>query len=767
MFKAYFQSLFPLFAISFFCKKRMPLQSGLYNKRLVFLFSIFFFLLSFSCFSQQEIPRKKIGLVLSGGGAKGFAHIGVLKLIDQAGIKIDFVGGTSMGSVVGGLYASGYTGMQIDSIFRATNFDELITDYIPRTSKNFFEKRNDEMYAFTLPLNKFKISIPTALSKGIYNYNLLVRLTDKVKDVSDFNKLPIPFLCIATDIETGEEVLLNNGYLPQALLASSAFPTIFSPVEINGRLLVDGGVTNNYPVEEIKKLGADIIIGVDVQDDLKDRKSLKEATRILVQISNLQMIKKMKIKQALTDIYIKPDITKYGVISFSEGNYIVKKGEEAAFGVYDKLLELGKSNPKTNPKFRSTKKDTLTINRIEEGDLKNYTRAYIIGKLGFNSPSKISYEDLKNGINKLNATQNFSAINYQIIKDEKGENLVLKLTENPNRTFLKLALHYDPLYKSSVLLNLTQKKSLFKNDVLSADIILGDNFRYNLDYYIDNGFYFSFGLNSRVNQFNRNVASDFNNGTVFNQLQISTLNVDFLDFNNQAFVQTIFAQKFLIGAGVEWKYLRIKSNTLNNSASVFENSDYGSVFGFMKYDSFDNKYFPKKGWDFSTKIQSYLYSSDYSKQFNRFSIVNGEASIAKTVFKNTTLKFQTEAGFTMGPKSAPYLNFVLGGYGFNAINNFKPFYGYDFVSLSSDSYLKTNATIDVEIYKKNHLNLSGNFALVEDDLFEKVDWISREKRTGYAIGYGLETLLGPIEFKYSWSPEVRKNFFWLSIGFWY
>ncbi len=189
--------------------------------------------------------------------------------------------------------------------------------------------------------------------------------------------------------------------------------------------------------------------------------------------------------------------------------------------------------------------------------------------------------------------------------------------------------------------------------------------------------------------------------------------------------------------------------------------------GIMKYDSFDNKYFPKKGWDFSTEIQSYLYSSDYSKQFNRFSIVNGEVSIAKTFFKNTTLKFQTEAGFTMGPKSAPYLNFVLGGYGFNAINNFKHFYGYDFVSLSSDSYLKQMLQLMYEIYKKNHLNLSANFALVEDDLFEKVDWISREKRTGYAIGYGLETLLGPIEFKYSWSPEVRKNFFWLSIGFWY
>jgi NTE family protein len=316
-------------------------------------------------------------------------------------------------------------------------------------------------------------------------------------------------------------------------------------------------------------------------------------------------------------------------------------------------------------------------------------------------------------------------------------------------------------------LNLTQKKSLFKNDVISADFILGDNFRYNLDYYIDNGFYFSFGIKSRLNRFNRNVASDFNNGTLFNQLDISTLNVDFLDLDNRAFVQTIFAQKFLIGAGLDWKYLRIKSNTLNNSSSVFEDSDYASVFGFFKYDSFDNKYFPKKGWDFNSEINSYLYSSDYSKQFNRFSIVSGEASFAQTAFKKATFKFQTEIGFTMGQKSAPYLNFVLGGYGFNAINNFKPFYGYDFVSLSGDSYLKTDATIDVEIYKKNHLNFSANYALVEDDLFERVDWISREKRTGYALGYGLETFIGPIEFKYSWSPEVKQNFFWLSLGFWF
>lgn len=198
-----------------------------------YLLLLAFFLSNFSSFSQEIARRPKIGLVLSGGGAKGFAHIGVLKVLEKAGIKIDYIGGTSMGAVVGGLYAVGYNSTQIDSIFRATNFDELIQDYIPRTSKNFYEKRNDELYAISLPFKKMKVGIPIALSKGLYNYNLLNRLTKKAQNVWDFNKLPIPFLCIATDIETGKEVLLNKGYLPQAMLASSAFPTLFSPVEID------------------------------------------------------------------------------------------------------------------------------------------------------------------------------------------------------------------------------------------------------------------------------------------------------------------------------------------------------------------------------------------------------------------------------------------------------------------------------------------------------------------------------------------------------
>ena len=732
------------------------------------------FIFSINSFSQQTSPLgvegQKIGLVLSGGGAKGFAHIGVLKEIEKAGIKIDYIAGTSMGAVVGGLYAVGYSAAQIDSIFVATNFQELVQDYIPRTSKSFYEKRNDELYALTLPFNKFKVSVPIALSKGMYNYNLITKLTQNVRNITDFSKLPIPFLCIASNIETGEQVVLNKGFLPEALLASSAFPSLFSPVNINGKMLVDGGVTNNYPVDEVKKMGADIIIGVDVQDDLKDRRYLQEATRILVQITNFGMVSRMKDKVEKTTIYIKPEVSKYSVISFGEGKEIIKIGQEAAQAVADKLSKIGNLK---NFKQQSVhvKSDSLNLQKIVVNEMNNYTRAYVIGKLGFRQGSKISFEDFKTGIDKLNATQNFQSINYELSKLTKTtDELKLTLSESKNRTFLKFGLHYDGLYKSAILANITQKKLLFKNDILSLDFGLGDNFRYNADYYIDNGFYFSFGIKSRLNQFNRNVATDFSNGELLTQLGINTINIDFFDITNQIYLQTIFEQKFQIGAGIEQKYLKIKSSTLGELSSTFENNDYLSVFGNIKYDSFDDKFFPKKGWGFNGEIQTYLFSSNrnsLSNQFNRFSIVKADAGIAQTFFKKYTLKLNSEVGFAVGQKSVSFFDFVLGGYGFNTINNFRHFYGYDFLSLAGNSYLKAMATLDVEVYNKNHLNFSANFANIRDDLFEKVNFITVPKYSGYAVGYGLETPVGPIELKYSWSPELRKGFVFVNVGFWF
>lgn len=728
------------------------------------------FLLTWAAvFSQENQDRPKVGLVLSGGGAKGFAHIGVLKVLEEAGVRIDYIGGTSMGAVVGGLYASGYNARQIDSIFKDTDFDALLQDFIPRSSKSFYGKRNDELYAISLPFNKFRIGIPTALSKGLYNYNLLAKLTHKVRHVRDFNELPIPFLCVATNIETGEQVILDKGYLPQAMAASAAFPSLFAPVEIDGKMLIDGGVVNNYPIAEIKKLGADIIIGVDVQDDMKDRTALNDATRILVQISNLGMIQRMKDDAKKTDIYIKPDISSFGVISFERGQEIIKKGEEAAFGVYEKIKALAE---KQNANYRRPDAkvcvDSLTVNKITINKLDDFTRAYVLGKLRFKAGKRISYNDLKLGIDNLSATQNFSTISYSLEKAPDGtDEIKLNLSENATRAYLKFGAHYDNLYKTGILANLTYKKLLYKNDVASLDVVLGDNIRYNFDYYIDNGFYFSFGFKSRFTSFNRNVATDFSDGALLEELGLTTLNIDFADLTNQAYIQTVFVQKYLIGAGLELKHLKFESETLENTDPVFENSNYLSLFGYLKFDSFDNKYFPKRGWYFSGDFQWYLDSSDYTNQFERFSIVKGDAGIAQTFYKHFTLKLQAEAGFMIGEDSVPFFDFVLGGYGFNPVINVRPFYGYDFLSISGDSYIKATATADWEFFKKNHLNFSVNGASIGDGLFENSEDFSENRIFGYAVGYGLESIIGPIEVKHSWSPEVGRGYTWFSVGFWF
>lgn len=723
-----------------------------------------FILLIFCClnsFSQDTLKKPKIGLVLSGGGAKGFAHIGVLNVLEDAGIKIDYIGGTSMGAVIGGLYAMGYNAKQIDSIIDVTNFSNVLNDYIPRSSKNFYEKRNDELYALILPFNRLSIGTPEALSKGMYNFNLLSRLTLPVRHVRDFKELSTPFVCVGTNIALGEQVVFDKGILAQAITGSSSLPSIFSPVVIDDNLIIDGGVINNYPIDEVRKMGADIIIGVDVQSGLLPKEELKSASKIFFQITNLQMIERMKINANLTEVYIKPDVKNYGVVSFDKASEIIKKGEDATFAIYEKVeLLTDKANPYHKPKLK-VETDSLTIVDIKINVLKNYSRDYIIGKLNFQPGVKISFKDLEKGINNLNATQNFSAVSYYFEANGRHDDLVIKLTESPVKTNLKFALHYDALYKSAILANVTNKKTFFKNDFLSADLVIGDNVRYYFDYYIDNGFQLSYGFKSQLNRFNKNVPV---NVITYKSEGTNSINIDYFDLSNQVYIQSIFAQKFLIGIGAEFEYLNISSETLELSPSI-ANSTYSSIFGYIKYDSYDNKYFPRKGWYFSGNPQFYMFSSESIANFEPFSILSAEAGIAKTIFKNTTLKLQAEAGASIGTKSLPYFDFILGGYGFNNSNNFKYFYGYDYLSIAGNSYLEATITLDFEIFRKNHLNLSANFANLDDDLYSSLDWISLPKYSGYAMGYGLETVIGPVEMKYSWSPETKESYLWFSVGF--
>lgn len=730
--------------------------------------------------TPPDVPPK-VGLVLSGGGAKGLAHIGALKVIEEAGIKVDYIGGTSMGAIVGALYASGYSAHELDSIFKKTDFTDLIQDNVPRGAKTFYEKEDSERYALSLPFTNFKVSFPPAISGGQNIYNMLVQLLFHVKDIQDFRKLPIPFLCIATNVETGEEVLLDKGYLPEAIVASGTFPSLFEPSEIDGDILIDGGVVNNYPIDQVRAMGADIIIGVDVQHDLATRESLSSATEILLQINNYRTVNDMKRKSGQTDIYIRPDIDEFSVIDFEKGNQIIKSGEEAARTFQDELIKIAQTqdhHPK--PHKRIQLMDSLTINRmiIEGND--RYTRGYIKGKLRFNLADKISFEDLKQGINNLSATGNFKAIRYDLVSNGLGTDLILKLKENPTKMFLKMSAHYDDLYKSAALINLTKKNFLMKDDVASFDFILGDNIRYNMQYYLDKGYYWSFGINSRLTDFDSEI--DFSlirgNFNVPDDPNIQRINIDVTDLTNQIYLQTVLQEEFAFTLGAEHKLLRYSTRTLgqqsmeasfseSNSRTTFENSNYFSAFSKITLDTYDDKYFPTKGLLFDSDNHLYLLSSDYNDNFKEFAVAKARLGTVVPLRHNLSLNVETEGGVKLGTSAVTSFDFVLGGFGNEFVNNFTPFIGYDFLSLPGNSYIKAYGRLDYRFAPKNHILFTANFANVADDLFRTGDWFQEPTFSGYGIGYGFESFLGPVQIYYSWSPEITSSNVFFSVGYWF
>ncbi|MEM8928421.1 MAG: patatin-like phospholipase family protein [Bacteroidota bacterium] len=730
--------------------------------------------------SQKE---PKIGLVLSGGGAKGLAHIGALKIIDSLGIQIDYIGGTSMGAIVGGLYAAGYSGKELDSVFKSVDLSELIQDNVPRSAKTFYEKDDSERYALSLPFENFKVSFPEGISGGQNIYNEFVRLLFHVKDIKDFNKLPIPFLCIATNIETGKAVLLDNGYLPEAIIASGTLPSLFEPSEVDGQILIDGGVVNNYPLDEIKAKGADIVIGVDVQDALAKRDDLSSATEILVQINNYRTVNDMVDKIKETDIYIKPDIREFSVVDFERRDEIIESGSVGARKQIDALKKITTRSKSKNQTVPKNGVDSLTINRLILTGNDNYTRAYIKGKLRFGLGDKIPFEKLRQGMGNLSATGNFKAIRYKLVSNGLGTDLVLNLRENPNTMYIKMGAHYDDLLKSAALINLTKKNLIFRDDVASFDLILGDYVRYNFQYYLDKGFYWSFGINSNFTDFDEEIDFDVirNNFDVVDDPNIGEISLDVTDLTNQVYLQTVLREEFAFRVGVEHKLLRYSTRTLSNlslneteafepseeARVFFEDSNYFSTYGRLTLDTYDDKYFPTKGLFFDGDFHWYLFSSDFNDNFRAFSISKARIGGAFQPLKNLSLNIESEGGFKLGTSPVTSFDFILGGFGNDLINNFIPFFGYEFLSLPGNSYVKAYARLDYKLSPKSHFLFAANVANVDDDLFRTGEWFRAPNFSGYGIGYGLESFAGPIQIYYSFSPQINDSTVFFSVGYWF
>ena len=711
-------------------------------------------------FAQKKQP--KIGLVLSGGGAKGLAHIGVLKEIDKAGLKIDYIGGTSMGAIVGGLYSAGYSGVQIEKIVDSINLIDVLQDVRPRSALPYFEKEFAELHAISLPVTKSGIGLPRAVSKGQNVLDLFNYILAPVDSIKDFKNLPIPFFCVSTDAETGKMVLLEEGSLAMALRASGSFPTLLNPVEINNKLLMDGGIANNFPSDIMKEKGVDIIIGVDVQSDLIKKEGLNSVITILNQIVSYDIYEQSRKGEADCDLYIKPDISKFTVVDFEKSKGIMAAGDAAGQKyrkVLDSLAGLQTSAQKRAPLV--FKDEPFEIKSIEVEGVEKYTPAYVRGKLKIRKGDVITRAELTTRISFLAATDNFDKIDYEI-RDGK---LFFKIIEKKQQAQIRLGAHYDELYQSAVLATFDHKHLLIDNDELSIDLILGDQIRFNINYFVDNGFYTSYGLKTRYNHFRTNTPFSVENNPTVNQIDL-----DYSDFTTEVFVQSTFSRKFAVGAGVEFKNLQILTETLtgqDNDRITFDNSNYLNFNAYLKLDTYDNKSFPTRGLFADVGGKWYAWSSDFLNNFEQFVQVGGRVGFATTFWDRITFQYTNDAGFTFESPQSEVFDFFVGGYNQNYINTFVPMYGYEFAQVSGNSFLRSEFLLRYRIAKKHYAVFLANYGRVDENVFTNGKELFDDVLSGYAVGYSLDTLIGPIELKYSWSPENKDGIWLFNLGFWF
>lgn len=722
---------------------------------------LFFSLVTFS----QKQP--KIGLVLSGGGAKGFAHVGVLKEIERANIKLDYIGGTSMGAIIGGLYASGYSADEIEKKIKGINFEELIQDKIPRKDIPLFYKQHLSNHAVFLPVNKNGF-IPSGVSKGQNTQNFFTELFSII-DTHSFKDLPIPFFCIATDLETGERIVLQEGDLAKAVRASGAFPTLIQPVKINNRLLVDGGVVDNFPVKELRNKGMDIIIGVDVQDGLFDRKNLNSATAILSQIASYQTYRESEQQKKDIDIYLKPNIKGFNVVSFEQRDTIIKNGEIEAKKfrkVFDSIskLQTHKRVIKKHHKHNEYKK--FLIDQIELYGNKQYSYDYVIGTLGINLCDSLSFHDVSEKINRLTATKNFSDIKYELKDVKDGKNLILHLEEVQNKTFLGLGIHYDQIFGLGILTNYTHKKIFAQNDILALDLVFGDNLRYTLNYFIDNGYSLGIGINSSIKIFDHNVR--------FFGENVNKLNVSFLEFIGRFYIQTKFRKKYALDIGADFRRLKATSETVlyKNNPITYENSNYALSFANLTIDRLDDNIYPRKGIYFNTRFDWIFYSNRNFKsklfinkdKFEPFAQVRAKFSSVSSLRK-WSFQQNYEAGMTLFNKPSDGFAYKIGGYNQNLPNNFVSFYGWDLAKYMRNNYLKGLFSLRYNVKNGHHLLFDTNLIKMGKNNFLK-DKLLENIYFGYALGYGFKSILGPIELRATWSKNHNLNVLF-NLGFWF
>jgi len=416
-----------------------------------------------------------VGLALSGGSAKGFAHVGVLEVLEEAGVQVDVVTGTSMGSVVGGLYATGMTPDSIESLIAGVDWAATLDDAPERRRRFLHQRRFDERTVLSLPVEGGRIGLPAGANMGSNITRLAERATWAAATTRSFEDLPRRFAAVATDIETGEAVTMMDGVLSDVMRASIGIPGVFEPIELDGRVLVDGAVARNLPASDARALGADVVICSDVSDALASRDELGSLVDVLNQVITLSMRRSLTVQRRFCDVLIRPDVDDLGGLDFTEYAEWIDRGREAALDYVRDLEALAARRGTARlPHAAELLSDSVQVTAIRvEGAARGETERLVRDELRVLPGDFVSADELSYRLSELDATGLFGLVRYRLDRDGEETTLAV-LVEERARDRVGVGLRYDDERRAALLFSATVHNLIRFGSVSRLDLRVGE-----------------------------------------------------------------------------------------------------------------------------------------------------------------------------------------------------------------------------------------------------------------------------------------------------
>ncbi|WP_411562017.1 patatin-like phospholipase family protein [Pseudomonas shirazensis] len=708
--------------------------------------------------TAAENTRPKVGLVLSGGAARGLAHIGVLKALEEQGVRVDAIAGTSMGAVIGGLYASGYSVEELEKLATTLDWQQALSDAPPRKDVPFRRKQDDRDFLVKQKLS-FRDDGSLGLPLGvIQGQNLALLLESKLAhtaDTRDFDKLPIPFRAVATDIASGEKVVFRRGHLPQVIRASMSIPAVFAPVEMDGRLLVDGGMVDNIPLDVAREMGVDLAIVVDIGTPLRDRKQLNTVVDVLNQSITLMTRRNSEEQLAnlhRDDILIQPPLAAFGVTDFGRTAEMIEAGYRATRALDARLATLRQAEGDAQLAIaRSPRQRTPVITAIKvENDSKvsdDVIRYYVRQPIG----EPLELERLQTDMGTLYGLDYFDGVQYRVVHKGDNNTLVIKASGKRGGTdYLRLGLNLSDDMRGDSAFNLGASYRINGINRLGGEWLTRAQIGDQQELYSE--FYQPLDIGSRyfvapyLDLGSQNIEATLENDPV------AEYRLQRYGFGINLGRQIGTYGEVRAGVGKAWGKADVRIGDQDLPSVSFNEGFYELKYSF---DTLDNVYFPHSGEDISLTLRNYDKSLDSDSNYRQW-----ELNVDKALSSGAdTLVLGGRYGRTLNDADVVTSSFVLGGA--RQLSGFR-----------QDSVSGQNISLMRMVYYRRltpRAYLPLDFPLYLGGSLERGRAWNNDNDfdSGYinaaSIFLGLETPLGPLNLSYGANSEQQKAVY-LNLG---